>query len=102
MKRVLLWLLVLVLTAPLAMGTDINVSIYNYSSSRVVMNLNYQWYCILEPQEYRGLSIPWDVYQYLDFYRYPDGNSNATFHVMVGLGRFHPTEAIYVSDNDLP
>lgn len=100
MKRILLWLALL--TTPLAMSTDQNVTIYNYTTSRIVVNWNYQWYCILEPQEYRGLAVPWDQFQYFDFYRYPSGSINTSHRVLVSLGRFHPVELIYVTDRELP
>jgi len=102
MKRFLMWLLILVVTAPLAVGTDVNVSVYNYTSGRLAVHVDYQWYCILEPQEYRGLTIPWDEFHTLEFYRYPSGSINTSFKVLVSLGRFHPVELIYVSDRDLP
>jgi hypothetical protein len=98
----LLWLLVLLANTVLAAATDVNVSVYNYTSGRLAVHLNYQWYCVLEPQEYRGLTLPWDEFQTLEFYRYPQGSINTSFKVLVNLGRFHPVELIYVSDRDLP
>ena len=98
----MLWLLVLALTAPLALGTEVNISVYNYTNGRLAVHLNYQWYCILEPQEYRGLSVPWDQLQVLDFYRYPSGSINTAYEVKVSVGRFHSSEIIYVSEKDLP
>lgn len=99
-KRLLL--LFLLITAPAAIGTDQNVTIYNYTTSRIVVNIDYQWYCILEPQEYRGLAVPWDKFVYFDFYRYPSGSINTAHRVLISLGRFHPTELIYVTDRELP
>lgn len=104
-SRVKLWLLRLLLLlclAPMALGTDINISIYNYSGTRVVMYLNYQWYAVLDPQEYRGLTVPWDEWVYLDFYRYPSGSINSAHHVQLSLGKYNPTQNIYLYENMLP
>jgi hypothetical protein len=105
MRRMKLWLLRLLLIlclAPLALGTDINISIYNYTGSRVVMYLNYQWYAVLDPQEYRGITVPWNEWVYLDFYRYPNGSINSAYHEQLSLGKYHPTENIYLYENLLP
>lgn len=102
LKRLWFWLWLLLLTSPLALGTDVNVSVYNYTSGRIAVHLDSQWYCILEPQEYRGLSLPWDEFHTLEFYRYPSGSINTAMKVLVSLGRFHPVELIYVNERDLP
>lgn len=79
-----------------------NVSIYNYSQSRVVMHHNGTWVGILEPNEYRYLSVPWDITQTFDFYRYPSGNINAAYHYSFYVSKFRETQEIRVTERDLP
>lgn len=90
------------MVSPFAVGVDVNVSVYNYSTSRVVVYLNYQWVCIMEPQEYRGFKVPWDTYQYFDFFRYPSGTINNAYRVQVSVGKYRPTEQIEITEPNLP
>lgn len=90
------------LTSPFVQAQNPNVFVYNYSTSRVVVHLNYQWNCQLDPQEYRGFRVPWDEMQVFDFFRYPSGNPNNTYQIKTWVTKWRSTEEIRIYDKDLP
>lgn len=101
MKRLLLTVFLLVL-APYATGTEVNIAIYNYSSSRIAVYHNYRWLFTMEPQEYQGLTFPWDETETFDFFRYPEGSMSNAYRVQTYVTRFRPYEEIRIYDQNLP
>lgn len=101
MKR-WLWLVLLLLCAPAVTGTEVNVAIYNYSTTRMVVYRNGVWQFIMDPQEYRGLTVTWDEAQTFDFFRYPQGSINNAYRVQTWVSKFREYQEIRIYDQDLP
>ena len=94
--------LAVALTSPFLQAQSPNVFVYNYSSSRVVVHLNYRWNCQMDPQESRYFQVPWDEMQIFDFFRYPEGSPNNTYQVKTWVTKWRSTEEIRIYDKDLP
>lgn len=81
---------------------EVNLSIYNYSKERIVVLHNYADLGVMDPGEYRGLTIPWDETQTFDFYRYATGNINRAYRVQTYVGKYREYAEIQVTEQNLP
>lgn len=92
----------LALGGPALAQPEENLRIYNNTRSRLEVHRNYQWWCYMDPGEFKSLSVPWGETQTFDFFRFVGGNSAMTYRVQLWLDRFREYEYIYVEEKDVP